>query len=340
MVSLSAVQPFVGAADAPGAAAVGKLLLRAMTVVTRGSCAAVKACGPPQDWPMVATLEVSILPIERAARAGVFGDGPVEALGHGRGVHDDVGVAVGVLLICDGGDAAADDEEWDGAATDGDDEVAVRCEFAEEAGELDRGIAASAVGPEDDGELGGLAEVGRVVDGVGGQRGGLLARGWVGAGAGVGMEVPVGEAQGLFAGAVDGLDGEGDGVAAGAAVDGDLEPGGAVQELLAGCGAARLGEGAVAGCWARAGQQSSGEESEAEQDERRKGGLDREMIGHRFSPEEMNTMHLTASDSLWSPEMAGREFVEERGGAAEAGARLTAGPSTAFGAGRAKLRSG
>jgi len=41
---------------------VGKLLLRARTVVTRGSCAAWKACGPPQDWPMVATLAVSSLP--------------------------------------------------------------------------------------------------------------------------------------------------------------------------------------------------------------------------------------------------------------------------------------
>ena len=44
-----------------GLAWVGKLELSASTVVTRRSWAALKACGPPQDWPRVATLAASIL---------------------------------------------------------------------------------------------------------------------------------------------------------------------------------------------------------------------------------------------------------------------------------------
>jgi hypothetical protein len=68
------------------------------------------------------------------------------------------------------------DEEGDGAAADGDDEVAVRGDLAEEAGELDRGVAAAAVGPEDDWQLGRVREVGGEVQEL---LGGAVGVDWV-----------------------------------------------------------------------------------------------------------------------------------------------------------------
>ena len=153
------------------------------------------------------------------------------------------------------------------------------------------------------GSLGVLERSAGQVEGVGGQGGGFLARGGVGAGAGVGMGVPVGEAEGLLGGAVDGLDGEGDGVAAGAAVDGDLRAGRGCPGVVGGLRGRRGGVDAgfaAAGCWAGSVRTN---ESRA-RDER--AGLMRMVIGF---PQGMDTRNLTHTVEEGANGGSGRMWV-------------------------------